>query len=365
MGRPFRRKHGEVARMPHTPTVREGIFLGLFVALQFFWLFSAFAYSDTRLQERPPRDETRESAERDPGTAPPPLPNIALPFAAPETPNAPSIQFPTLGAPRDPSRPGAPSSPTTPGPDLGSQIKYCIVFPFLNAIGEPIPTFDVPECPLSPPPPGPPKLTVIKVVVNDDKGSATTTDFMLRVGSTIVQSGVQRTFSPGTYDISEATTTVTIGTTTQKYVPEFSGDCDATGRITLSAGDIKTCTILNDDEGPGGQGGDSGGGDNGGSNGGNGGGPSGGGPSEGGPSGGSSGGSSGGPPGQVAGAVAPPDFTGGADGEPGAPNAGAGGLASENIGLLLFSFASALLGFLYLFVFAKIIKPASSNFAEA
>ena len=31
--------------------------------------------------------------------------------------------------------------------DLGSQIKYCIVFPFLNSFGPPIPTFHVPVCP--------------------------------------------------------------------------------------------------------------------------------------------------------------------------------------------------------------------------
>jgi hypothetical protein len=30
--------------------------------------------------------------------------------------------------------------------DLGAQIKYCIVFPFLNSLGSPIPTFNVPTC---------------------------------------------------------------------------------------------------------------------------------------------------------------------------------------------------------------------------
>src|SRR3989344_1380802 len=368
--------------MPHTPTVREGIFLGLFVVIQFFWLFSAFVYSDTdRSSERTNREtETRSNNETSdvslrstPGTS--------------DTPQVPDIQFPNFGGTLDPaisirpnSPPNAPSSPfAIPGTtsdlsrldDLGSRIKYCIVFPFLNSAGPPIPTFDVPTCPTGPtpppppPPPGSPRLTVVKIVINDDAGRATTTDFTLLVGSTTVASGVERSYLAGVYVVSEATTTVIVGTTTMQYVQEFSGDCNTAGSITLTAGDVKTCTILNDDEGPGGQGGDSGGGDNGGSNGGNGGGPSGGGPSEGGPSGGSSGGSSGGPPGQVAGAVAAAAFTGGAVGEPGAPNAGAGGLASENIGLLLFSFASALLGFLYLFVFAKIIKPASSNFAEA
>ena len=31
--------------------------------------------------------------------------------------------------------------------DLGSQIKYCVVFPLLNSAGPPIPTFNVPVCP--------------------------------------------------------------------------------------------------------------------------------------------------------------------------------------------------------------------------
>ena len=92
-------KHGGVARMPHTPTVREGILLGLFVVLQFFWLFAAFAYSDGRSQERTPRDETRESANADPGPTPQALPSVVLPVAAPDAPNAPSIQFPSLGSP--------------------------------------------------------------------------------------------------------------------------------------------------------------------------------------------------------------------------------------------------------------------------
>ena len=354
--------------MPHTPTVREGIFLGLFVALQFFWLFSAFAYSDTeRSSERTNREtETRPGETRDASMSNTP--------GTPDIPRIPDIQFPNVGGTLDPaisirpnSPPNAPSSPfTIPGTtsdlsrldDLGSRIKYCIVFPFLNSAGPPIPTFDVPPCPTDPtpppppPPPGSPRLTVVKIVINDDAGFATTTDFTLLVGSTTVASGVERSYLAGVYVVSEATTTVIVGTTTMQYVQEFSGDCNAAGSVTLTAGDVKTCSILNDDEGPGGQGGDSGGGDTGGGNGGNGGSgnPSGPGSSSGG-SGGSGGSSSGGssPPGQVRGTTVP-EFVGGADGEPGAPNAGAGGLASENIGLLLFSFMSALLGSLYIWM---------------
>lgn len=332
-------------RMAYTSTLRDGFLIGLLVLAQFFWLLATFAYSDT--DRASGRASGHENAR---GDATVTASIITATPAEPSAPRSPNVSFPDVGGTLDPA---IPSSPSTPGPDLGAQIKYCIVFPLLNAAGEPIPQFDVPACPNGPPLPGSPKLTVIKIVINDDKGSATTTDFTLRVGSTTVSSGVQRTFLAGTYVVSEATTTVTVGTTTQKYVPEFSGDCDSSGRVTLTAGDIKTCTIINDDEGPGGQGGDGGGGPSGGGP--SGGGPSGGGPSGGGPSGGSSGGgpsgassggsSGGAPSGQVAGAVTPqPDFMGGPDGEPGAPNAGAGGGTEENIGLLIFSFMAAVLG---------------------
>ncbi len=332
-------------RMAYTSTLRDGLLIGLLVLAQFFWLLATFAYSDT--DRASGRASGRENAR---GDATVTASVITATPAEPSAPRFPSVPFPDVGEPRDLA---TPSSPSTPGPDLGAQIKYCIVFPLLNAAGEPIPTFDVPPCPNGPPlppPPGSPRLTVVKVVINDDQGSATTTDFTLLVGSTTVSSGVQRTFLAGTYVVSEATTTVTVGTTTMQYVQEFDGDCDAAGNVTLALGDVKTCTIINDDEGPGGQGGD-GDGSGGGPGDGGGGGP---GPTS---TGGGGGGpstslesSSGGgePTGQVAGAATPePDFMGGAD-EPGAPNAGAGGGTEENLGLLIFSFMATLLGIVYL-----------------
>ncbi len=355
--------------MSYTPTVREGIFLGLFFAVQFFWLFTAFVYSDTeRVLDRMSREaETRADVIR--------VISLDVLPSMPDIPRTPNIKFPDFGGELDSGVPpirilpfdnarstfailGTTSDPSSPN-DLGARIKYCIVFPFLNSVGPPIPSFDVPPCPPGTTPESAPQLTVIKVVINDDDGFATTTDFTLLVGSTTVRSSVARVFAPGSYVVSEATTTVTIGTTTMQYAQEFNGDCDASGRITLALADVKTCTIINDDPGPGGQGGDSSGG------GGNGGGssPSGGGGS--GPTsnggrtsrgltsgggGGTAGGGGGGgsllPPGQVLGTVVP-DFIGGADGVPGVPNAGGGGRASENIGLLLFSFVSTALGVFY------------------
>lgn len=323
--------------MAYTSTVRDGFLVALFVLAQFFWLLATFAYSDTdRASGRAlGRENTR-------GDATVTASIVTATPAEPSAPRSPNVSFPDVGGTLDPA---IPSSPSTPGPDLGAQIKYCIVFPLLNAAGEPIPTFDVPVCPLTPPPPpalGAPRLTVLKVVINDDSGMATTTDFTLLVGSTTVQSGVQQTFLAGTHVVSEATTTVTVGTTTMQYVQEFDGDCDAAGNVTLALGDVKTCTIINDDPGPGGQGGDSNGGGGGPGDGGGGGGP---GPtSAGGGGGGGGGGGAGGPSGQVDGAVTPePEFIGGADGVPGAPNAGRGGGVLDILGLLLFSGAATLL----------------------
>ena len=225
--------------------------------------------------------------------------------------------------------------------DLGSQIKYCIVFPFLENTGVPLPVFNVPLCPLGTTPENAPRLTVVKVVINDDAGFATTTDFTLSVNSTRVTSGSTRVLAPGAYVVSEATTTVTIGTTTMQYTQSFSGACDSTGLVTLALNDVKTCTIINDDAGPGGQGGegpgDSGGGNNGDGNGNN----NGNGDNNG--NGNGNGGSHGGRGhgGRVLG-QSTPVFMGGGDGAPGIPNTGSDG--SGALGLLIFSFTSSLLG---------------------
>jgi uncharacterized repeat protein (TIGR01451 family) len=84
-----------------------------------------------------------------------------------------------------------------------------------------------------------PKLTVTKVVVNDDGGTAVVSDFALFVGSTSVTSSEENSFAIGTYAVTETGSNV--------YAASFSGDCDGEGNITLEEGDIKTCTITNDD----------------------------------------------------------------------------------------------------------------------
>lgn len=85
-------------------------------------------------------------------------------------------------------------------------------------------------------------LTVTKTVVNDDRGTLSVSDFPLFVGGVSVTSGVATTtLTPGTYTVSE--------TSNADYdAGDWGGDCAADGSITLANGDVKTCTITNDDE---------------------------------------------------------------------------------------------------------------------
>jgi hypothetical protein len=89
------------------------------------------------------------------------------------------------------------------------------------------------------PPPATATLTVTKIVVNDNDGTKTVEDFPLFVNGTPVLSGVTSTYAPGEYTVSE--------TAQAGYAGTFHGDCDAQGNITLAAGDIKQCVIINDD----------------------------------------------------------------------------------------------------------------------
>ena len=86
------------------------------------------------------------------------------------------------------------------------------------------------------------KLTVTKVVTNDNGGSAVVADLPLFVGQTSVTSGAQNGFSAGGYTVSETGQT--------GYTTTITGDCAADGSITLAPGDVKSCTITNDDIAP-------------------------------------------------------------------------------------------------------------------
>ncbi len=94
-------------------------------------------------------------------------------------------------------------------------------------------------------------LHVIKTVVNDDGGTAVVGDFDLYVkdsdGDDVTGSPAAGTASPGTsYSLVEGTYVVSEDSNSS-YARSFSGDCDASGNVTLVAGDDKTCTITNND----------------------------------------------------------------------------------------------------------------------
>ncbi|MFA6145960.1 MAG: hypothetical protein WC697_01335 [Patescibacteria group bacterium] len=90
-----------------------------------------------------------------------------------------------------------------------------------------------------PPPPTKGALTITKVVINDNGGSAVANDFTLKVGATSVTNGVSENFNAGDYTVTE--------TGIAGYKAIFSGDCDADGNITIVAGNTYACTIINND----------------------------------------------------------------------------------------------------------------------
>ncbi len=96
-------------------------------------------------------------------------------------------------------------------------------------------------------------INVVKHVVNDNGGTDKAEAFSLHLkgsgsfGLTDVsgspangtETGTSYTVSAGTYYVSEDPFT--------GYAASFGGDCDDGGAITLASGDVKTCTMTNDD----------------------------------------------------------------------------------------------------------------------
>jgi len=105
-------------------------------------------------------------------------------------------------------------------------------------------------------------LHVIKNVINDNGGAATAAQFSLHVkqaGTDVSGSPAPGTAAPGTmYALPPAAFTVNEDYHSG-YTSTISGNCDASGSITLIAGTDKTCTITNDDNAPSGGGGGGGG----------------------------------------------------------------------------------------------------------
>lgn len=89
------------------------------------------------------------------------------------------------------------------------------------------------------------KLTVFKQITNDNGGNNVVTDFQLQVVGTVVTnvtSGVQTVFAADNYVVTE--------TGIAGYQASFTGDCNPAGQITLNPGEVKTCTITNNDISP-------------------------------------------------------------------------------------------------------------------
>ena len=84
-------------------------------------------------------------------------------------------------------------------------------------------------------------ITVVKVVTNDNGGSAAPDDFALTLEGSPVSSGVAVPVNPGTYTAGE---TLLPGYTFEG----FSGACDSSGDLTVALGESKTCTLTNDDQ---------------------------------------------------------------------------------------------------------------------
>ncbi|MDP3998055.1 MAG: SdrD B-like domain-containing protein, partial [bacterium] len=85
-----------------------------------------------------------------------------------------------------------------------------------------------------------PTLTLVKILPNDNGGTATQDDFNVYIND---QSAIwgQNIVNAGDLTVSEGTLT--------GYEPSvWGGDCDENGGITLLPGDNKTCTITNDDQ---------------------------------------------------------------------------------------------------------------------
>ena len=91
-------------------------------------------------------------------------------------------------------------------------------------------------------------LHVISLVVNDNGGTATSSDFSVHLqnaGVDVIGSPAPGTLTlgtlyslfPGTYNLSE--------TANSSYTQSFGGDCDSTGSVKLAAGNDKVCTIIN------------------------------------------------------------------------------------------------------------------------
>lgn len=86
-------------------------------------------------------------------------------------------------------------------------------------------------------------LTLVKTVINNNGGTKQISDFNLYIGDTKVTSGATNQIEAGTYTVRE-------DNLTGYNASNWGGYCAPNGQITLISGDVKTCTITNDDIAP-------------------------------------------------------------------------------------------------------------------
>jgi uncharacterized repeat protein (TIGR01451 family) len=94
-----------------------------------------------------------------------------------------------------------------------------------------------------------PRLTVIKHVVNDNGGTAVASAWTMNVAGPTPLSfaGAE---SPGTTNtVTAGSYTVTESGGPAGYTLSYSGDCNASGQVTVALGQSKTCTLTNNDVG--------------------------------------------------------------------------------------------------------------------
>lgn len=86
-------------------------------------------------------------------------------------------------------------------------------------------------------------VIVDKTVVNDNGGSVVANDFNLKVDGNAVLDEIAYPVNPGSHTVSEINLSgYTVG--------DWDGDCDTDGIVSVALGEIKTCTITNDDMAP-------------------------------------------------------------------------------------------------------------------
>src|SRR5206468_12211193 len=84
-------------------------------------------------------------------------------------------------------------------------------------------------------------VIVEKVVNKTHGGTANPDDFKLTLDGTATTSGTKLAVNPGAHTAAE--------TQLSGYTFDgFSGDCDATGKVTVALGETKTCTLTNSDQ---------------------------------------------------------------------------------------------------------------------